>query len=261
MPFTLAHPAAVIPLGRLLGGLGVMSALIIGSMTPDIAFMLPIGVSRSESHSLPGLFWCCLPVGLACYVVFHVLMKRPLIHLLPPQAFARLQQFAINSWVLRWRNLLPVLASLLVGAITHLVWDNFTHRGSWAVRNIAWLRIHLYTGGGFWIYLYTALQWISSLIGLGLLAWWTLRWLRAAPLPAAAAAGPIQREKRWVIVLLMALTSMAMGALEVRPYMIPEAIASTQELVIRGMLGAVSGFGLALLAYCAIWNLWTWDRR
>jgi hypothetical protein len=261
MPFTLAHPAAVIPLDRLLGGWGVMSALIIGSMTPDIAFMLPIGVSRPESHSLPGLFWCCLPVGLVCYVVFHVLMKRPLIHLLPPPAFARLEQFAINNWVLRWRNLLPVLASLLVGAITHLVWDSFTHRGSWAVRNFAWLRIHLYTGGGFWIYLYTALQWISSLIGLGLLAWWTLRWLQAAPLPAVTADGPIQRERRWIIVLLMALTSMAMGALEVRPYMIPEVTASTQELVIRGMLGAVSGFGLALLAYCAIWNLWTWDRR
>jgi hypothetical protein len=71
----------------------------------------------------------------------------------------------------------------------------------------------------------------------------------------------MQREKRWVIVLLMALTSMVMGALEVRPYMIPEVVASTQELVIRGMLGAVSGLGLALLVYCGIWNLWAWDRR
>jgi Domain of unknown function (DUF4184) len=258
MPFTLAHPAAAVPLARLLGGWGMMSALIIGSMTPDIAFLLPIGVSRSQSHSLPGLFWCSLPVGLCCYLVFHVVMKRPMIHLLPPLAFTRLARYAISDWALRWRSVLPVMASLLIGSFTHVLWDSFTHKGSWAVRNFAWLRIHLFTGGGFWIYLYTALQWISSFVGLGLLAWWTMRWLRATPVPTQSIAGPIQRERRWLTMLLIAITSVAMGALAVRPYIVPAVIASTQELVSRTMLGAISGFGAALLVYCAIWNVWTW---
>jgi Domain of unknown function (DUF4184) len=261
MPFTLAHPAAVIPLARLLGGWGVMSALIIGSMTPDIAFLLPIGVSRTQSHGLAGLFWCCLPMGLCCYLAFHGLMKRPMIHLLPPPAFARLGQYDINSWALRWRNLLPVLLSLLIGSFTHIIWDSFTHKGSWAVRNFAWLRIHLFTGGGFWIYLYTALQWISSVIGLGLLAWWTIRWLHRTPVPIDPAREPMQRGKRWTIVLLMAIASLVMGALAVRPYIVPAMIVATQELVSRSMLGAISGFGAALLLYCACWNVWTWHRR
>src|SRR5258706_15401516 len=123
MPFTFAHPAAAIPLMRPMGRFGVLSALIIGSMTPDVAFLLPIGVSRTESHSIAGLFWCNLPLGWACYVVYHLLMKRPMIHLLPAHAFARLRRFATNDWVHSNRSLPPVLLSVFAGAVTHLVWD------------------------------------------------------------------------------------------------------------------------------------------
>ena len=35
MPFTFAHPAAVVPLLRPLGRYGVLSALVIGSIVPD----------------------------------------------------------------------------------------------------------------------------------------------------------------------------------------------------------------------------------
>ena len=65
-----------------MGRFAVLSALVVGSMTPDIAFLLPIGVSRAESHSLAGLLWCDLPLGWACYLVYHLLMKQPMIHLL-----------------------------------------------------------------------------------------------------------------------------------------------------------------------------------
>src|SRR5262244_1922382 len=82
MPFTLAHTAAVLPLARLLGKRVVFSALVIGSMTPDVAYVVP-GLTRGPSHSLPGLFWFCLPVGLASYLLFHLLLKRPLAAALP----------------------------------------------------------------------------------------------------------------------------------------------------------------------------------
>src|SRR5262250_1484731 len=82
MPFTLAHPAAVVPLARLLGKKVVFSALVIGSMTPDFAYPVP-GLTRGPSHSLSGLFWFCLPVGLASYLLFHLLVKRPRAAALP----------------------------------------------------------------------------------------------------------------------------------------------------------------------------------
>jgi hypothetical protein len=262
MPFTFAHPAAAVPLARPLGRFSVMSALVIGSMTPDIAFLLPIGVSRAESHSLAGLFWCDLPLGWACYVIYHLLMKRPLIHLLPATAFARLERFATNDWVHSNRSLLPVLLSVLVGVVTHLLWDSFTHRGSWAVQNFAWLRLHLFTGGGFWIYLYVALQWISSIIGLALLGWWSLRWVQRTPLPPVR----VSASRRWRWPFFAALTAVtAVGAIGFAwPDYYPEQRISAQELLIRALLGAVSGFGGTLIVFCLLWNAfngWRGSRR
>jgi Domain of unknown function (DUF4184) len=262
MPFTFAHPAAAVPLARPLGRFGVMSALVIGSMTPDIAFLLPIGVSRAESHSLAGLFWCNLPLGWACYVIYHLLMKRPLIHLLPAMAFARLEPFATNDWEHSNRSLLPVLVSVLAGAITHLIWDSFTHRGSWAVENFAWLQLHLFTGGGFWIYLYVALQWVSSVVGLGLLARWAVRWVQTTPPPPQAVDAA--RRWRWPLFAALAALTVASGAAWAWPDFYPEMRISAQELLIRSLVGAVSGFGAALFVFCLWWNFhygWRGSRR
>ena len=258
MPFTFAHPAAAVPLARPMGRVGILSALIIGSMAPDIAFLVPMGVMRAESHSLGGLFWYCLPIGLFSYLLYHLFMKRPIIQLLPPDVVARLAPFAASDWVLRVRTLVPVLVSLLVGAITHLVWDSFTHRGSWGVRHLAVLQLHLYTGGGFWIYLYTALQWFCSVLGLVLLAHWSRRWLRDTPLPAEPASPDWSRTDRWLWWSALALASVAVGALELWTYAFPAPLVSTQEILIHTLLGVVSGFGMALLCYCALWHSRRW---
>lgn len=52
MPFTLAHPAAAVPLRRRLGRYGTLSLLLIGSMARDLAYFLPVGVSRAQSPAL-----------------------------------------------------------------------------------------------------------------------------------------------------------------------------------------------------------------
>jgi hypothetical protein len=83
MPFTLAQPAAAIPLSRVLGRASVLSALIIGSMSPDLVYFLPLGINRATSHSLVGLFWLCVPLGLVSYVLFHVLWRPLGSYLLP----------------------------------------------------------------------------------------------------------------------------------------------------------------------------------
>ena len=52
MPFTLAHPAAVIPLCGILRRASVPSALIIGSMAPDLVYFVPLG-----STGLQAIVW------------------------------------------------------------------------------------------------------------------------------------------------------------------------------------------------------------
>jgi hypothetical protein len=241
-----------------MGRVGVLSALVIGSMAPDIAFLLPIGVMRAESHSLGGLFWYCLPIGLICYLLFHRLMKQPIIHLLPPPVFARLGPYDHSDWSISGRQILPILLSLLVGAITHLVWDSFTHRGSWAVRNIDWLQIHLFTGGGFWIYLYTLLQWLSSLLGLGLLYHWIKQWQRTTPLTDSARSNSMGSSQRSLYIVALLAASLGAGVLEAWPYAMPEMIITTQELLNHTLLGSVGGLGAALIAYSLIWHYREW---
>ncbi len=62
MPFTLAHPAAAAPLRRF--GL-VLSALVVGSMAPDFPYFLPGLPQDKFGHTLAGVFWFCVPAGLA----------------------------------------------------------------------------------------------------------------------------------------------------------------------------------------------------
>ena len=62
MPVTIAHPIAAIPLRRPLGRLGVLSALVIGSITPDVPFFLPFSLHRTRDPQLDRLV-LVLPAG------------------------------------------------------------------------------------------------------------------------------------------------------------------------------------------------------
>jgi hypothetical protein len=259
MPFTLAHPAAVVPLApalrRWLGTRGVLSALIVGSMVPDIAFLLPIGISRAQSHSIAGLVWCCLPVGLAVYLAFHWLLKAPLIDLLPHYAYSRLRPYARASAAISWSMLPAVLLCIDIGAVTHIVWDSFTHRDGYAARTLPWLRVHLFTGGGFWMFLYTALQWICSVVGLVLLAWWARRWVAATPQPADAPQSPLSSQARHGVIAAILAVAGVMGAMAAWPHLDGSARAlSTQELVSVTLLGWMSGFFLGIVGWALCWR-------
>src|SRR5882672_6336607 len=70
MPFTLAHPAAVLPLRRW-PRLDFV-ALVIGSMTPDFGYYLLLPDMRLETHSFAGSLETCLPVGLLLVLLFHI---------------------------------------------------------------------------------------------------------------------------------------------------------------------------------------------
>jgi hypothetical protein len=69
-----------------------------------------------------------------------------------------------------------ILLSLLVGALTHVVWDSFTHAYGWMVEQFDVLRTPM-AGAP----LYTILQNLGSLLGVALLIYWFIRWLPTAP--------------------------------------------------------------------------------
>jgi hypothetical protein len=215
VPYPFAHPAAVLPLVRL----GVPSALAIGSVAPDLWYLVPL-VERADAHALGGLLWFCLPAGLALYLLFHLVLKEPLIALISP----RLSAFACSG--LPARSWGAVLLSLLLGILTHLVWDAFTHANS-ARPGVNWLQ-HANTAAG------------SAVLG-----WWLWRKLRALPArpPRLSPSARIGAFAAFAAVGVL----WALGAAEISPAL---DLAAVRHLLRNAGISALQGFCLALVVYC-----------
>jgi hypothetical protein len=82
MPWTLSHPAIVLPLRRFSPQPLDFAALVIGSMTPDIGFYIDRFDLSTFAHTLPGSFLACLPTGVIL-LFFYYLFCRPVCYALP----------------------------------------------------------------------------------------------------------------------------------------------------------------------------------
>ena len=141
MPFTLSHPAIVLPATYLPKKYYSLSGLIIGSMTPDFEYFIRMRDYSKYSHTLAGIFWFDVPLGLALIFIFHNVVRNTLIEYLPFSLnvrFSVFEKFNWNSYFIK--NIVVVLVSLLVGIASHLFWDSFTHRGGYFAEAIPVLR-------------------------------------------------------------------------------------------------------------------------
>ena len=254
MPFTPAHPAAILPLARPLRKWAVPSALVIGSMVPDFAFFLPLGVRRLESHSLTGLFWFCLPIGWSAYLLFHLLLKFPIHSLLPAFIARRLNQ-AIGETRLPKVSWLAVTISLLVGAATHLAWDTFTHDGAPGVEAIAFLRADVFAVGTYHVYAYRLLQYFSSVIGLLILGVWTFQWFRKSAIGPEPAVSLALSQRLVVLASLFGIPS-ACGLWSALPHLSFPLTGRSLELAAGSAIVSIfATFGLLMLTFGLWWHL------
>ena len=234
MPFTLAHPAAVLPL-RYLKPLRT-APLFIGAMVPDAPYYVPFGVirvpmSKLYTHTFTGSWSIDLPLGLAVLVCV-LLLREPLTVLLPARA-RWLCLTAVEPFRRRAIEWLLAPVSILLGVWTHLLWDSFTHPDGWGVRQFpvleTWVSIGAYTGE-----ICHILQYLSSAIGLAIVAVWYVR-LRV---PASAAAGEdARRAHAGPALLLIAGAALLIGGVEaVKSYTHFEGTYATLEVLLtRGL--------------------------
>lgn len=141
MPFTAAHTVAVLPFvkSRKLSA----TALVAGSMSPDFEYFIRIDVLGIWGHDIPGIFVFDLPMTLALVVIFHTVVKHKLITNLPlflQRRFGHLKELSLRRDV--FDRPLTFVICACAGALTHVVWDGFTHNGGYFVKTFK----HLYGG-------------------------------------------------------------------------------------------------------------------
>src|SRR4051812_23087937 len=126
MPLTFpSHAAAVWPLHRAAPRLLPAAALVVGSCTPDMAYLL--NGNGVFTHSFAGTLLFCLPAGLMA-LAWLDLVSPTVSSVLPAGLEEPLKGEAFPRTVVE--SLRTVLA-LWLGALTHVLWDGFTHRTRW----------------------------------------------------------------------------------------------------------------------------------
>ncbi|PGT17026.1 DUF4184 family protein [Bacillus cereus] len=146
MPFTFAHPAAVLPFAKKQASYISVTALILGSMAPDFEYFLHFRPYGVIGHTWLGFLYFNLPLVLLLAYGYHSILKKPFItHL--PKPFAGYYTYAVDErWGVRtWKDFFVFIYSALFGMLTHVVWDAFTHRTGYFVMKIPLLQRELHS--------------------------------------------------------------------------------------------------------------------
>jgi hypothetical protein len=207
VPFTLAHPAAVLPLAR---RPLVPAALVAGSLSPDVPYFVPLPrsadtwyeplVNATTTHAWPGALTVAVPTAAALLGLWW-LVRAPLRALVATGRAAG-PEGARSAWT--WVGAGWVIASLALGVLTHVAWDAFTHGDGVVVQHVAWLREPLVGS----VPAARVIQHLSTAVGLLVLAGWAARtvtaWWRGGGRPSL--------DRRRVVVALVLVSAGAAGA-------------------------------------------------
>ena len=215
MPFTFSHPAIVLPLTFLPRQWFSLTGLVIGSLTPDFEYFLRMRIKSNYSHTIDGLFWFDLPLGLLLALIFHNIVRDSLFDNFPNILKSRFLAFRQFDWNDHFKRKWFVVAiSILIGAASHIFWDSFTHDHGYFVQTIPALQNSLNFFGG-QIPILKILQHSSTFIGGLVIAYAIYK------LPSNNIEKEIINLKYWTILVTLTLIIIAvrlLSGLELKQY-------------------------------------------
>jgi hypothetical protein len=248
MPFTVSHAAAVLPIYRLGKDRLPMTALMIGSMAPDFGYFFSHDASRALTHTFASLPTFSLPAGLIVWLFYVLVLEKATITLLSDRWHTR---FA-HTEAITASLILRASIAILLGAVTHLLWDAFTHRDTFATDALPLL---LGPVPGFsWMPVYHLLHGLSSVVGLVILVFWA-RHLHRQPARSLIRPYRISEPARHRANGFLLAAAVAGALIEWMPYMHRRYDAQ----FFSAAVGLMSGF---FIAWCGVAiGLWILSRR
>ncbi|MGW6644130.1 DUF4184 family protein [Streptomyces iakyrus] len=255
MPFTLSHAAAVLPVVRTDGtGRGplVPAVLVAGSFAPDMTYYAASVLSGAMkfgdvTHALPGVFTVDVLIAWAL-VGLWLLVREPLVALLPRARQGRVaallrcgvpRERMRPSLVARW------YVSAVLGALTHVVWDAFTHLDRWGMRLFPVLGREVAGSPLYWY-----LQYGGSAVAAVVIAVFVARALRHTPVREPVGVPVLAVRDRWAAAALIGGFALA-GAVQraSRWWAYWGSAAKPWEIIPTVCFGAGAGLVPALLLY------------
>ncbi|MEF9903148.1 DUF4184 family protein [Streptomyces sp. P9-A2] len=263
MPFTLSHAVAVLPAVRTDGtGRGplVPAVLVAGSLAPDLTYYAAGFLSGAMefgdfTHSFPGVLTIDVCIAWAL-VGLWLLVREPLVALLPRPRQGRTAAL-LRCGTPRARVRVSLAArwyvSAVLGALTHVVWDEFTHLDRWGMRVFPVLGQEIAGSPLYWY-----LQYGGSAVAAVVIAVFLARALRrATPRPGPAGVPTLSTVDRWAAAALLGGCALA-GAVHraSRWWDYWGATAKPWELIPTVCFGAGAGLVLALPVYAVAVRAW-----
>ncbi len=262
MPFTLSHAAAVLPAVRPDGtgrGRLVPAVLVAGSFSPDMTYYVASVLSGAMefgdvTHSFPGVFTVDVLITWAL-VGLWVLLREPLVALLPDGRQGRVAALlrcgtprarVQPSLVVRW------YVSAALGALTHVVWDAFTHLDRWGMRLFPVLGREIAGSPLYWY-----LQYGGSAVAAVVIAAFLVVALRRTPagLPVGVPVLSV-RDRWWAGALIGGCAVVAAVQRASQWWAYWGATAKYWELIPTLCFGAGAGLVLGLVLYAVAVRVW-----
>lgn len=170
MPFTPTHAVVALPFSKVSSKYVALTALVIGSMAPDLEYFLFLTIQRAFSHSYINMFFFELPLTILLTIYFQLHARERIVPLLPefvnrkiPNAApAHYKSYFKNYWYL-------ILFWALIGIVSHIFWDSFTHPHGSMVLKFPVLQSTI-SIASFELPFYKLLQHGSTLVSLSILA-------------------------------------------------------------------------------------------
>ncbi|MER5373472.1 DUF4184 family protein [Streptomyces sp. NPDC002553] len=261
MPFTLSHAAAVLPVVRTDGsGRGplVPAVLVAGSFAPDMTYYAASVLDGAMefgdvTHSFLGVFTVDVVVSWAL-VALWLLVREPLVALLPRARQGRTAVLTrcgaprarvARAVLLRW------YASAVLGSLTHVVWDAFTHLDRWGMRLFPVLGETVAGSPLYWYLQYGG----SAVAAVAIAAFLTLA-LRRTP-PGEPLGVPVlsTRDRWWAAALIGGCAVVAAVRRATRWWEYWGPRAEPYEIIPTVCFGTGAGLFLGVLAYATLVRL------
>lgn len=230
-------------------------------MVPDLPGVLGLMFLRPLTHALAAAFTLDVLLTALVALIWTGGLRATLAEAFPPlgarwAATTTARHRPWRSQPQRSRLLLAWYLAAAIGSLSHLLWDGLTHAEAGA--DIGLPLLDSEPG------LATALQLVSSVLGLLVLALWTRRWWRRADvnLPLLMANRSPSSRRTTAVVIVVAVLAPLLLALErvLVIVVLRRGLTVDDVLVGEATFGALAG-GLAGAVLLAVRHRWTHGKR